>query len=432
MGWDGVSVWNRRACLIAAPHLRGLRIRLGKQRVSVRQIAADADLDLDEALVLLWDAGFDRIGGPGDRLDRGEANRARRALGIATRRELAAAPYWQTELGLTDTEFADLLASLGVDDPYEGPRLRKKAINRLRAERRRMGTAQATAGNTSRTQSPPDDASPFVWEEVGRRHDLVHLSVDDVARIHLTLVQDFESTKDPIQPAGVKSAHLLASAVHRPTTEICEIPKYPTIEMAAAALLHALVHNHPFHNGNKRTALVAMLVFMDSNGLALVCDEGELFKLVLQLAQHSLVVGPRNELSDRETLSVARWLKANSRWVAKGDRVVAWRQLRRLLTARGCDLEFVSGQGNRVIVSRTVTRKVGLFSRPKQYVLRAPLHIIDDGRELDKGLLKHVRSALQLDDEHGIDTSAFYDGDAISVSEFIVRYRKTLQRLASL
>ena len=43
----------------------------------------------------------------------------------------------------------------------------------------------------------------------------------------------------------------------RPQTGLGTIDKYPTIEQKAAALLHSLIKNHAFHNGNKRTALVA-------------------------------------------------------------------------------------------------------------------------------------------------------------------------------
>src|SRR5258708_1626270 len=71
--------------------------------------------------------------------------------------------------------------------------------------------------------------------------------------IHNQLVRDFAESGDPIDPPGIRDrGELLESALSRPQTSIGTTLKYPTIEMAAAALLHALVHNHPFHNGNKR------------------------------------------------------------------------------------------------------------------------------------------------------------------------------------
>src|SRR5207253_10205662 len=107
-----------------------------------------------------------------------------------------------------------------------------------------------------------------------------------------------------------------------------------------------LVHDHPFNNGNKRTALVSMLVFLDENGLVITCDEDSLFKMLLQLAQHALVQGPREELSDRETLHVASWIASCARWLEKGDRALPWRRLRQILTSHGCEFEFPRGVGN--------------------------------------------------------------------------------------
>jgi len=52
----------------------------------------------------------------------------------------------------------------------------------------------------------------------------------------------------------------------------------------AAALLHSLVLNHPFVDGNKRTAVLAMLVFASLNGFQLRWDQKEALDFVLRLA----------------------------------------------------------------------------------------------------------------------------------------------------
>jgi len=208
--------------------------------------------------------------------------------------------------------------------------------------------------------------------------------------------------------------------------------KYPTVEMAAASLLHALVHDHPFHNGNKRTALVALLVFLDLNSLVLTCEEEALFKLVLQLAQHALAVGPRAELPDREVLHVAQWLRDNTRFVEKGDRAIPWRQLRRIVNDFACECEIPATVGNRLNISRVVQSRPNIFGRIRIRTLRTQVAYGDEGREVDKGTINKIRRDLELDDEHGIDSGAFYDRSAITHSDFIIRYRKTLRRLARL
>jgi death-on-curing protein len=50
---------------------------------------------------------------------------------------------------------------------------------------------------------------------------------------------------------------LLESAVLRPQTAIGELDAYPSVHEKAAALMHSLIRNHPFVDGNKRTAVVA-------------------------------------------------------------------------------------------------------------------------------------------------------------------------------
>lgn len=404
---------------------------MSRRRTTVRQLAAEAQLELDEALITLWDAGFDYINSPGDELNRGEANRARRCFGLATRRELASPDYWAGILGIPTDDLVSLLSTLGVPKPFQGGRLIKKAISRLGAEARSRGR---TPVNEELQQTPTavqPAYEPFQWLHVGHKRNIRFLTMEEVEAIHLALVEDFENDLDPIAPAGVRSHDLLASAVHRPYTALDGVTKYPTVEMAAAGLLHALVQNHPFHNGNKRTALVAMLVVLDENGIVLTCEEDQLFKLVLQLAQHALVRGPRGEVPDREALAIAEWLKDNSRWVEKGDRPIQWRRLQRILADYRCSFEIPPG-GNRVNISRTVTERTFLLGRARSRILRTQTFYGDQGREIDKNAVNKIRHDLRLDDEHGVDSSAFYDRLPISPSDFIVRYRKTLKRLARL
>ena len=249
--------------------------------------------------------------------------------------------------------------------------------------------------------------------------------------IHDRLVEDFRNTPDPLEPPGVRSMQLLESAMSRPATAMSGHRKYPTIEMATAALVHSLVHDHPFHNGNKRTALVAMLVSLDENGLMLTCSEDELFRLVLSLAQHGLTHGPRAELPDREVLAVAGWLQKHVRGVMKGDRPVAWRRLKQLLVQYGCEFENPTA-GNRINIVRTVERPGGLLRSKRTETLRTQTAWSGDGTEAARNTVNKIRRDLELDEEHDIDSASFYDNQDASQSDFIHKYRKTLRRLAKL
>ena len=402
-----------------------------RKKHSVASIAREAGLEFDEALIELWDGGFDKINSPEDLLTRGEANRARRLFGLATRRELGSQSYWTKLLGVNKAQLDELLGSLSVDRPYAGSKLTKRAIHRLKSEGRNRGLLPSY-GAARQDKPKTKVVPPLRWSIVGHKKEMSYLTVDQLVDFHEILIKDYEKHEDPILPAGVKNQGLLESAVYR-SEQVQE--KYPTVEMAAAGLLHGLVHNHPFHNGNKRTALVSMLVFMDENGLLLTCDEAELFQMVLQLARHALPgTGVcRGETADREVQYVAKWIKKRSRLVTKGDRPLPWRRLKKILREYDCSTELASGVGNRMNIRRSVLRKGSLLrGRRKSELLTTQIYYSDPGCEISRNTVHKIRKELELDDMHGVDSAMFYDNAPAAASGFVVLYRKTLNRLAKM
>lgn len=68
---------------------------------------------------------------------------------------------------------------------------------------------------------------------------------------------------------GLRSAELLASAVMAPRATWEGAPLYPSLVEMAAAYAYGLALNHPFVDGNKRTAFIVALAFLEANGVAL-------------------------------------------------------------------------------------------------------------------------------------------------------------------
>lgn len=88
-----------------------------------------------------------------------------------------------------------------------------------------------------------------------------HLSVSAVLTIHEIAIKAHGGTP------GLRDAALLESAVAAPQASFGGEPLMKEgIEIAAAYLFY-LCRNHPFLDGNKRTALAACLVFLESNDL---------------------------------------------------------------------------------------------------------------------------------------------------------------------
>jgi len=90
---------------------------------------------------------------------------------------------------------------------------------------------------------------------------LAHPTVAAVKAIHAEVLAAHGGS------AGVRDEALLESAVAAPQTTIMGEPLISDPVDVAAAYLFYLCRNHPFVDGNKRTALATCLVFLSANGL---------------------------------------------------------------------------------------------------------------------------------------------------------------------
>jgi death-on-curing family protein len=236
---------------------------------------------------------------------------------------------------------------------------------------------------------------PFEWKAVGRSQHVALVSEEDVNAIHWALVDEFRRSRDPIDPPRLRSEQLLASAVMRPYTALGGIRKYPSLAMSAAALFHALVLDHPFHNGNKRTALVSLLVLLDKNEHVLRAGEDVLYDYVVAVADHRVCAAPTKRdayQADREMLEIARWIQGHMRRLERAAFRLQFRQLRKILSAFGCACEKVPG-------SRMHIRRGSFHTK---------IYYVDEGRDIGVGTIKKIRADLQLDDDHGYDSTIFY------------------------
>jgi death-on-curing family protein len=134
----------------------------------------------------------------------------------------------------------------------------------------------------------------------------------DVINVHEQLVEMFRYGDDPIEPAGVKNLNLLESACFRPYTHLGDTDKYKTLEEKCAALFHSLVKNHAFHNGNKRTALVSLIITLSKNKryLRSTINDYKLYQLVIEVAQNTF--GGQSLNADQTVDEIARWLRKNT------------------------------------------------------------------------------------------------------------------------
>ena len=107
---------------------------------------------------------------------------------------------------------------------------------------------------------------------------LALLTVDHVLTIHRRVIAEFGGGP------GLRSRALLESAVAMPAARFAGRFLHRTIAAKAAAYHFHLASNHPFVDGNKRTALAAAETFLELNGYRLSATDEELESLTLGVA----------------------------------------------------------------------------------------------------------------------------------------------------
>ena len=112
----------------------------------------------------------------------------------------------------------------------------------------------------------------------------IPLSGAFVEYIHDVVVGLWMPFDEPVDPADYKDINLLESAVGRPFQTFGGNELFPTIPAKAAALFHALVCNHCFTNGNKRTAVIALDFFLTENDWMLAVTNEDMYALATQTA----------------------------------------------------------------------------------------------------------------------------------------------------
>src|SRR5204862_7197909 len=100
---------------------------------------------------------------------------------------------------------------------------------------------------------------------------------------------------------GDRDLGLIESAVARPQAKFDKKDLYPSIFDKAAALLQSLLKNHPFVDGNKRTALSSAGIFLKLNGHQLINNHQEEVEFAVEVDNRHLTVE-----------QISNWLKNHS------------------------------------------------------------------------------------------------------------------------
>ena len=111
---------------------------------------------------------------------------------------------------------------------------------------------------------------------------IVTLSASQLVALHGELMKAFGGR------AGLRDRALLESAAARPTATFDGEDLYPDLAAKAAALMHSLVVNHAFVDGNKRLGAAAAEFVVDVNGCRLRSSDADLENVTLSVARGEL------------------------------------------------------------------------------------------------------------------------------------------------
>jgi len=151
-----------------------------------------------------------------------------------------------------------------------------------------------------------------------------YLTVDELIYINEQLPAREQIHKILKGKQKVRDMSLLEAAAGRPQQSVFGADAYPTITEKAAALLHSLTRNHPFADGNKRTATIALLFMLEVNGYTMEWDAAEALEEIVATAEGQRSVeqfaawlkvvpdgAPREQDAETDTASIDRIMQAH-------------------------------------------------------------------------------------------------------------------------
>jgi death-on-curing protein len=105
------------------------------------------------------------------------------------------------------------------------------------------------------------------------------LTLDEVLSLHAEQIRLFGGS------SGIRDLGLLESTMGSVEATYAGALLHETVFAMAAAYLHGICRNHPFLDGNKRTAVAAALTFLEMNAVEVDANEDAFYDLVIGVVE---------------------------------------------------------------------------------------------------------------------------------------------------
>ena len=110
----------------------------------------------------------------------------------------------------------------------------------------------------------------------------VFLTIENVIKIHLTQIEIFGGIH------GIRDISLLDSAIKAPCQTFDRKLLYKNAQEVSAAYIFHIIKNHPLIDGNKRTGVIAGLMFLKENNYKINLSQKEFFLVGIGVANSSV------------------------------------------------------------------------------------------------------------------------------------------------
>jgi len=127
-----------------------------------------------------------------------------------------------------------------------------------------------------------------------------YLTIEDVLLLHSMVIDASGGSH------GLRDFGLLESAVLRPQATFGGEDLYPDVLIKTSALLHSLLRDHAFVDGNKRTSMYSAMTFLTLNGYTFTASQKEVVSFALKIENDRLSIE-----------EIATWLEEHTEKIKK-------------------------------------------------------------------------------------------------------------------
>ncbi|MCW1891949.1 MAG: Fic family protein [Candidatus Uhrbacteria bacterium] len=136
-------------------------------------------------------------------------------------------------------------------------------------------------------------------------HTIVSLSIQDIQYLAHSFARRMMEWGEPIPDFETRYPNILESCINTPFQKFNKKFLYKGLEEKAAILFYLLIKNHPFQNGNKRIAVMSLLVFLHVNKKWLITEPNGLYRFAVWVAQSP------TEVRDEVVMAIRKFIKKN-------------------------------------------------------------------------------------------------------------------------